>query len=388
MSCQRSIRGVVFIALLAVGLLVVPVPGVGPQRAAVAEDIQLKFDEDMEMEAFLRSIARLTNTQMVWNPGDKNIRGKKIVGGFHLEGGRDDFLASARGLLTFYELVMIPIGSKDRPIMLVMDARATSSILKLKPEYVVLDETNLEAYERADGLFVTTTISVEHMSDLRNARNALTRIVTGQNIGNVTEVPAARAFVVTDFAPNVVAIYRLLKQMDKPGAAESTTDGKLVTITLEHAAATEVVDILRSQFGPTPVRVVGRGQPPPAEGPAAPRITADARTNKVLVSGTEAQIQKVKDAVAVLDLQVFATPPSAYLIRLSHVQAQEAAGALMQLIQGSPDLWRSGGPRGRPPYVVAHNETNSLLISAFAQDYEQVRRLVAEIDSKPAEDDE
>ena len=80
---------------------------------------------------------------------------------------------------------------------------------------------------------------MEHMQDLRNARNALTRIVTGQNIGNVTEVPSAKTFVVTDFAPNVVAIYRLLKQMDVPSASASTTTGETEAIKLQHGTATD-----------------------------------------------------------------------------------------------------------------------------------------------------
>ena len=83
------------------------------------------------------------------------------------------------------------------------------------------------------------------MTDLRNARNALTRIVTGQNIGNVTEVPDARAFVITDFAPNAVSIYKLLKEMDvKPEGREVTSE----YVQLVHATADEIEPILTDQY--------------------------------------------------------------------------------------------------------------------------------------------
>ena len=181
-------------------------------------------DEEVEIEDFLRAVAKHTKTPLVWNPQDKNIRGKKIIGNVNLRAPKGELFALARALLTVYELVMIPVGPGDYKVQLVMDARNLGAILKLKPEYVKLTDEKLGIYESADGKFITTTIRVENMTDLRNARNALTRIVTGSNIGNVTEVPAAKAFVVTDFAPNVVAIYRLLREMDvKPSGREKVT---------------------------------------------------------------------------------------------------------------------------------------------------------------------
>ena len=69
---------------------------------------------------------------------------------------------------------MIPVGPAGYQVQLVMDARQTSSILKLKPDYVKLTDENLSTYENQDGKFITTTIRVQNMTDLRNARNAST----------------------------------------------------------------------------------------------------------------------------------------------------------------------------------------------------------------------
>ena len=85
-----------------------------------------------------------------------------------------------------------------------------------------------------DGLFVTTMIRVKNMDNLRDARTALQRMITQNNIGSVQELPAARAFLVTDFAPNVVAIYRTIRRMDVlPEARPLRTE----FFELKHAAA-------------------------------------------------------------------------------------------------------------------------------------------------------
>ena len=220
------------------------------------------------------------------------------------------------------------------------------------------------------------------MNDLRNARNALTRIVTGQNIGNVTEVPSANAFVVTDFAPNVCAIYRLLREMDVPSASSSTTSGEMGTVTLEHASAVELAHILMRHYGvqAAPAQARARGAAQVVQGPNSPRITADPRTNMLLLTGTADQLEAVKKAISLLDVPVLFPEQNAHLLRLKNIDAGDAARALTQLIMTAPGAWGSSTAHPVRPSVVAHDETNSLLISGSEGDYTKLRRLVEEMD--------
>ena len=192
-------------------------------------------------------------------------------------------------------------------------------------------------------------------------------------------MPAAKAFVVTDFAPNVVAIYRLLKAMDKPQPKPSTTTGKTIAVALEHADATDLAGTLTRHFGVAPPAPQRRPQAPMASRIAAPRITADARTNQILVTGDDAQIEAVKSAITMLDLPVPVPSVSATLIRLKHIEAGRAASTLMSLAHGSSFLWSASGVK---PAVVAHSETNALLVSAAKPDLAQIKQLVAEMDVK------
>ena len=377
MRCTpTALRGVLFSALV-LALLVAPWDD-GLVRSAHAEDeVELNIgEEDVQIEFFLRSLSQMTGTSLIWNPSDKNIRGKKMIGGVSIKASRADFFALARSLLTFYELVMIPVGPPNEKVYLVMDARQTSSILRLKPEHVKLNAQNLEHYETLDGYFITTTIQVEHMTDLRNARNALTRIVTGQNIGNVTEVPSAKAFVVTDFAPNVCAIYRLLKEMDVPSASSSTTSGLTVSVKLEFASAMEVAGMLSSHFAPK------QSRPPQAQvsGPSAPRITADTRTNTLLLTGTGAQIDTVKHAITLLDVPVSQPSFRTHFRRMKNVDASRAANALIQLISSSPSQWGRGESMAGRPSVVHHDETDAVIVSGTEEDVERLLRLLDHMD--------
>ena len=393
---------------LVLALVLTPGSFAGEQSGlASAEENLIRIDigkEDILIEDFLRTVSRAAEVPLVWNPSDKNIRGKKIIGSVALEAPQQELFPLVRALLTFYELVMIPVGPPGYQVQLVMDARATSSILKLKPEYVELNAENIDLYRHADGKFITTTIRVENMNDLRNARNALTRIVTGQNIGNVTEVPAANAFVVTDFAPNVVAIYLLLREMDvKPAGREVLSE----YVILEHSLAEELEPVLTDLF--TGRERITTGQPRrPTPGSSAsaqnedpePRIIADPRTNKLILYGIKRDLDEIKLVIEQLDEAVTLQNDRVHVVRLKNLEAEPTAEVLAQLIEAASIFGAAAGAtpggRARPggnagtrnvreeekPAVVADVKSNSLIIAATKRQYEELIRVIEEIDVK------
>ncbi len=406
----KALVGMALVAAFVASLVFTPGSIENPTGIVEADDELVRLtigEDDVEIENFLRAVGKVTGVPLVWNPSDKNIRGKKIIGSVDLKAPKGELFNLVRALLTFYELVMIPVGPAEYQVQLVMDARQTSSILKLKPDYVKLTDENLTLYENQDGKFITTTIKVENMTDLRNARNALTRIVTGQNIGNVTEVPAARAFVVTDFAPNVVAIYRLLREMDvKPEGKEVVSE----YITLEHAVAEELEPILTDLF--TGREAVSRpGQPRRPGNQAAggepedpePRIISDPRTNKIILYGIRADIDEIKTVISNLDVPIYLQNDRVNVVRLKNLEAEPTAEVLSTLIEAASVFGTSAGQTGtgtgrpgRPgttgaprtareeekPAVVADVKSNSLIIAATRRQYEELLRVIEAIDIK------
>jgi general secretion pathway protein D len=401
-------------AVVAAGLFFSPGALLSPGRAAAEDEAEILLKEEIDIEFFLRNVATTTDKPLVWNPQDKAIQGKKIKGALNLRAPKSQLFDLVRAILTFYDLVMIPVGPVGYQIFLVMDARQTAAIVKLKPKFVDLSPENLDFYESQDGLFITTTLKVENMTNLRDARNALSRIVTGQNIGNVQEV-SNKAMVVTDFAPNVVAIYRLLRQMDiKP-------EGKTVTsayIQLQWATADEVEPVLTDLF--TGRERVSRGpvvQPPQGgatvdvdEDPE-PRIISDLRTNQIIVYATLDDINEIKEVIAHLDVQLVITTSFVHVIQLKNLEAEDTADVLNQLIEassifgtaGSGISTGGGGQPGSPatrgrvaggeglpaeqekPAVVADVKSNSIIIAASERQFKDLKKIIDEIDIRKSQ---
>ena len=146
----------------------------------------------------LRNLSRISGKPILWSDSDKAVTSKKILGsGISFRAPSDRIFDTLRAVLTFQEIILIPIGTKGYEVYVAMDARTLASqfILKNKPVYVELTDAKADEIENQDGLFVATTIKVRNIDNLRDARTALQRIITQNNIGSVQEVPAARAFV-------------------------------------------------------------------------------------------------------------------------------------------------------------------------------------------------
>jgi len=411
---RRSTAGLTLTVLAAMTLLLaafVVAPGGNVAVADDEEPVEILLTEPMELEDFLKAVGRVAEFPLYWDPKSRALQGKQVLGARNLKAPRSELFNLVRALLTFYELVLVPVGPQGYEVYLVMDARQTAAIVKLKPKYVDLNDSNLELYESQDGMFLTTTIKVENIASLRDARNALNKIVSGQNIGNVTEVPAARSFVVTDFAPNVVAIYRLLKEMDVQ------PEGKVVKsayIQLEYATADEVEPILQDLFMGREAVTRGPRQPG-AQGSAdieadpEPRIISDFRTNQLIIYATQDDITEIMEVVKKLDVAVFLPNTWVHVIPLKNLSAQDTAEVLQSLIEQSTFFGLGAGgstgtsrgttgrsPRGTPgspsvapraeeeekPAVVADIASNSLLISASPRQFEELKKIIAEIDVK------
>jgi general secretion pathway protein D len=410
----------------------------GTARPAVAQDapgdIEIVIGDEVTVPDLLKSVMKATaNTPtpryIVWSDQDKAVTGKKIQGAQRLRAPGDKLFEMIRGLLTFQEIVLVPIGPKGYEVWVAMDARTLQNqfILKNKPVYMEINDVTAAEIENQDGLFVATTLKVHNIDNLRDARTALSRIVTGQNVGNVQEVPAARAFVVTDFAPNVVAIYRLLKQMDVE------PEGKKVVqayIELQHAYAEDIEPILQDLFtGKQRVTQAQPGQPGGGDvQDPEPRIVAEPRTNMIIVYGIEDDIVEIKALVEKLDVQLTIVRQFVFVEQLKNLDAEDTATVLQTLIDGTTLFGSSGGvsaagarrsttttgrfggsrttttavgartpaatgPTGggsapedeEKPSVVADKASNSLIIAASKRQYDSIHDIIRQIDIRKSQ---
>ena len=396
----------------------------GPAARAEEEpNLRITIGDGVALEELLDLVGKALNTPLVWSKADKAISGKQVTGTQDIVAPKNKLFDVVRALLTFYELIVVPIGPKGYEIYLVMDAQAQARIVRLKPVYVELNDQNVGEYESQDGLFVATTIKVTNIENLTQARQAFTRITT-REIGNVQEVPAARAFVVTDFAPNVVAIYRLIRQMDIQPEGKQI---KQAFIPLSSALAEDIEPILvdlftgRQRLSQGPVQ----GQPPGGDIlDPEPRIIADPRTNQIIVYGIEDDLAEIRSLVEALDKTLVIVRPRVWVIRLKNLEAIDTAQVLRDLIDGTTLFGASGGTfgsssrrtggvgrtatgapqraQGAPaagvppgvsvspeleekPTVVADEASNSLIIAGSEPQYKDLKFIVDQIDQRKSQ---
>jgi hypothetical protein len=360
-------------------------------RAQLSAEDQLEFKSEIGLgvENLLGGI-RALGIPLVWDPKSRAIQGKEVAGPIEFRGTREEILAALRSLLTFYDLVMVPAGEGDAAMLLVLDARQAAAIVRLKPLFIELDESSAEAYAGKDGLFVSALIRFTNPRSMLDVRSAFARIVTGQNIGSVTEI-SNDSLVVTDFAPNVVQIWRLARYMDR--IPESTAEREPIfrAVRLKAAVAGEVAELVASQLGPEgrskpgpQGTAPGRAQPPQPPQPRGEpslRVDADARTNQVLLTGPASLVEEAQRLIATLDIELAQPDAAIQVVRLAHVTAAGAAQALTSLIARATGAF-GGGPR---PVVEPHHETNALLVYASPQALAALRRVIAEMDVPRAE---
>jgi general secretion pathway protein D len=224
---------------------------------------------------------------------------------------------------------------------------------------------------------------------------------------------------VTDFAPNVVAIYKLLREMDVQPQGKKV---KQEYIELQNALAEDIEPILQDLFtGRQRLSPQMPGQPAGGDiTDPEPRIIADARTNQIIVYATEDDIVEIKQLVQHLDKTLPWVTQRVHVIFLRNLDAAETAGVLQTLIDGTTLFGASGGTFGtgarrttsgptrttsttrgptgpvppgvatspeqqEKPTVVADEASNSLIIAASASQFADLKLIIQQIDIRKSQ---
>ncbi|MHC4137477.1 MAG: secretin N-terminal domain-containing protein [Planctomycetota bacterium] len=271
----------------------------GCLRAAAQEPAPeltiIEFTKGQELSAFLDGAAAIVGRPLLYDPNNQRIRGQPMSTGMSWAVPKGRELDLIRSILAFHEIVLIPSGPKGYEVLLAVDSRSTNMFVKNKAEFVPYER--LAEYEDKDGVFITTSIPVRHVDNLTTLRTALSTMVTPAGIGRVHEVPGTRRLVVMDFAPSVVAMARVVRELDREPEPVLTE-----TIPLNHAEAVALAVTLRELFV-RPMPATARPQLR-HEATPQPRIAAYEPANKIVIVATEEDRARIKEVVKQLDQPV------------------------------------------------------------------------------------
>lgn len=274
-------------------------------RSPVAESsepgtVEVLIGDGLTTGDLLRAVSISTGWPIVWNDQDRAMT-RQLRGSARVSVPAGELFDLARDLLATQDVVLIPVGAPGRPVWFAVDIRNVSSQLALRQHAVpvLLDDDRARDLEHRTGLFVSAVIA-SPVDDLRDARAALQRLVSGNNIGSVTELTQARAILVTDFAPQAVAVYRAVQAM-KPGRAAPRPDDPQLDVyafeTLELRDVTLVtLQQLFAERERAPAPAVGPTPTPPGAGARGPRVSAPGSMLRILVKGTASELALVRVA--------------------------------------------------------------------------------------------
>jgi len=304
-----------------------------PEPDAEAPVRLLPKDGGWKIDELFDQIHKTTGISILFDSGNATFKQAKVEFiGEHVIRQKDlfDWL---QAVLSYRKLVLVPVGPKSpgsgKQQWFVMDQADPN--LKSRPVYI--DEERIDDYADRDGLYVVTTLTLNHINDTTRVRNALSPLSTQTaGIGRIQDIPGSRALIVGDFAPVVAAMKRLLVYIDIENPRISP-HMEVVPLTYEVASELEpiITDLIQANDQGRPQ--APRQQGAPEEEPE-PKIIADNRLDALIIYATDAAMAKIKDLIAKLDIPSQARG-RLHFRPLKHTDSDEMATLLENLINST-----------------------------------------------------
>ena len=400
------------VVLLGLALLLFAVPVAMGQGDDEEPPTPMKDDEgfynialgkdSVSLEALVSMASQITGRQFVFD--DRRTQNKvfRFVGNRRVHSSL--IFEYFQTLFITQDMAVVRLGPPEAEVLLLEDIN-TSKFIKQRTRFVNLDE--LESYSKRVGEIVATTIPLKHVS-VEKAQRALNQILAEHRVGFVTPIEESNSLLVSNFAPTVWTMYRIIKAMDVEVAENQLGFEKL---SLEYHIAEELAPIIESLIevrtnvrssGSASGRGNNRARTSSGEAPA-PRIIPDARTNSLLVYATDEYMTEIKRLISDLDTEPTEPNSNIHIYELKNTNAEDIQSVLAELLgnsgrgvrgtgAGGTRTGRGGNVGGRSTAgaassadevnIVADANTNSLLITSTKARFEEIAEIVARLDKR------
>lgn len=316
----------------------------------------------------------------------------------------DDFYSFFQTMLYIKGYAVVPRGEGDLELLeIVSMAGARGREVTNGARYVTPSE--LAEYRYQTGVPILTTVPLKNIN-ATIATNALRPFFasTGaqQSGGSLTlgNVGNSSAMLLQGFGPQVYAAVKLLELVDVP---VEQPDLQVTVVTLTHQAPEELEPILtevlesRSKIRQQVLAEQGGGQPgavPGGSGQPQLKVVVHSSQKALVLSGATEQVRDAQQLIARLDVPTELVEGAASVIRLKNVLAKDLSDTLRDFLQedataetsaqtpGAGGAGAAGGRRPRKTVIRAHEESNSLVVSAAGTKWNQIQTLIDELDRR------
>jgi general secretion pathway protein D len=308
--------------------------------------------KDADLQSFIETVAEITGKNFVIDP---RVKAKvTVVSARPMD--RKEIYEVFLSVLQVHGFATVEVGEV---IKILPDVNA-----KQGPGSVVTGTSGSKGDE-----LVTRVIEVKNVAAAQLV--PILRPLVPQQ-GHLAAYPGSNMLVISDRGANIARLEKIIRRIDQPDAQE------IEVIALQHASASEVVQILNS------LRTAG-GQAG-AQTPGAPTLAADERTNSILLSGDSTSKVRIRGLIAHLDTPIEGTG-NTKVVYLHYALAEEIA----PILQGVSDFEASD--KGSAPAssgnddinIQADATNNALIITAPPARFDSLRRVISQLDVRRAQ---
>lgn len=336
----------------------------GSINATYAESYNLNL-RDGDLQAFVSLISTATGKNFVL---DKQVRGQKITIITGREIDEDELYDTFLSVLQLHGLAAVEAGEITKIIP------ANKSKYQSVP--VIEEPTGIKEIDRkikkkeADALF-TKVIKAVHVP-VANMVPILRPMISPT--GHLQGYAPSNSIVVTDTAANIDKVSQLVRRMDRPDEDE------MEVVTLRFASALELVKTIQGLQGTAQQKGVV----------VKYKVSADSRTNSVLVSGSKSGRSQVKEIIRRLDRPKIKTAEeTTKVVYLRYAKAEDLAKVLTSTTSNavSEKATAEGGAGTQKAKVTisADASTNSLIITAEPEVHQNILNVIRRLDIRRAQ---
>ncbi len=355
MKCAFPFRMI----FMAVCLLAINVHAQTPQSAVAASadgrhTLNLK---DADIQALIATVSEITGKNFILGP---NVQGKvTVISAKPMK--PDEIYDVFLSVLRVHGYAAINQGSMIKIVPEAMAQQDGSAAL------------NGDRVHSADEL-ITQIVPVKHVS--ANELIQILRPLMPQGGQLIAHAPS-NSLVISDRAGNVARLVDIIRRID------TVSDAEVEVIPLRHANAAEMARTLTSLADDKVAQVNAE----------APRVFADTRTNSILLAGAKNSRLKMRALIAHLDTPL-ENGGDTQVIYLRNANAKD----LVPILQGvastltgiAPPTIPAPGEMGgsgtaSTATIQAHEQTNSLIISAPPAVFRSLASVVRQLDVRRAQ---
>lgn len=312
-----------------------------------------------DINEFINTVGRALNKTIIIEP---NVRGKINVRSYETF-NEEQYYQFFLSVLEVYGYAVVEMDNNI--LKIIKDKKAKSAAIAV-----------IGAKDTGFGDEMVTRIVPVYNVPVRDLTPILRQVNDNAGGGNIVAHEASNVIMLTGRASKVNRIVEMIRRVDKQG------DQEVTIVQLKYASAPELVRIVETIITNT------GGSKSKSSNQLTPRLVADERTNSVVVSGEKRARNRAVSLVKRLDNEQ-ETSGNTKVVHLRYAQAKEVVkvltGVAQSIEKGSKSTKSKSRQSNRDVNIQAHEDTNSLVITAQPDVMRSLEGVIRQLDFRRAQ---